>query len=73
MKILLSLRRIPMNANQLARELNLNYRTVMHHIKVLERHGLVSRLGDDYGAPYFISEVLEKNWHLVEEISRRGD
>ncbi len=69
-KIILALRRRPMNPNQLAKELKLNYKTVIHHLEILRKHGLVSRLEESYGAPYFISDALEKNWEIVESILR---
>ena len=70
LKILMLLRRRPMNPNQLARALNVNYRTIMHHLEVLERNGLVVRMNNSYGAPYFISDKLDKNWSVIEEVMR---
>ncbi len=71
MRIILALRSRPMNPNQLARELGLNYRTVQHHLDVLEKHGLIVRLEERYGAPYFLSEDLEENWSIVESLLGR--
>ncbi len=68
LRILKALRREPMNPNQLARVLKLNYKTVIHHLSVLERHGLVVRLESSYGAPYFLSEELERNWEIVNSL-----
>jgi|GEM_PF-207587 transcriptional regulator, ArsR family len=70
LRILLLLKKRPMNPNQLARLLNVNYRTVIHHLDVLERNGLVVRMSRDYGAPYFISEMLEKNWDVLKNVVR---
>ncbi len=68
LKILRALKEKPMNPNQLAKTLNLNYKTVLHHLSVLERHGLVVRLGSGYGAPYFLSDTLERNWEVVNSL-----
>lgn len=56
----------PMNANELAKRLGVDYKTVRHHLDVLMEHGLVERLGDGYGAVYTISAFLKKYWKLLE-------
>ncbi len=70
-RILLLLRDLPLNPHQLARKLGLNYRTVLHHLEVLEKNGLVERLGDGYGAPYMLTEEASRNWSVVEESINR--
>ncbi|WP_052883110.1 ArsR/SmtB family transcription factor [Thermoproteus tenax] len=70
LKILLALSRRPMNANQLSKELNVDYKTVRHHLEVLERNGLVERVGEGYGAIYLVNDLLRRNWDLVEEAAR---
>jgi predicted ArsR family transcriptional regulator len=60
----------PMNAHQLSKELDIDYKTVRHHLEVLEKNGLVERLGRDYGAVYAPSEILQKNWDLLMEVAR---
>ena len=70
LRILLLLRKKPMNPHQLAKALNVNYRTVIYHLELLERYELVSRLDVGYGAPYFISDKLEKRWDLIREVMR---
>ncbi|WP_243666248.1 ArsR family transcriptional regulator [Vulcanisaeta sp. JCM 16159] len=44
LKILLLLKKKPMNPHQLTRALNVNYRTVIYHLELLERYELVSSL-----------------------------
>ena len=56
----------PMNANELARKLGVDYKTVRHHLTVLMEHGLVERLGEGYGAVYVVSSLLKKYWDLLE-------
>ena len=59
----------PFNANQLAQELDLDYKTVRHHIKVLEDNGIISSAGDKkYGAIYFLSNRMEDNFGLFQDI-----
>lgn len=39
-------------------------------LEVLEKNGLVERLGRYYGAVYAPSEILQKNWDLLMEVAR---
>ncbi len=66
-RILLLLKETPLNMNQLAQKLGLNYRTVMHHINVLERNGLIDRVGEGYGSPYILSREAEECWEVICE------
>jgi DNA-binding transcriptional ArsR family regulator len=55
-RLLESLDRSPANAHQLAALLRLDYRTVRHHLRILERNGAVLRpVGNAYATPYEIS------------------
>ena len=68
-RILEALRDRPYNANQLAEALRLDYRTIRHHLHLLEKNGLISRpTGDAYAAPYFLSPYLEGNYAVFEEV-----
>jgi DNA-binding transcriptional ArsR family regulator len=58
----------PRNANQLAEDLDLDYKTVRHHCDVLVENNVLRRSGDDYGAVYLPTEVARGNWDVVEEI-----
>ena len=58
----------PLNANQLAKELKLDYKAIQHHINVLEKNNIISREGGKYGAMYFISTFLEVNMESYNEI-----
>lgn len=56
-----------MNAHEIAEKLGLDYKTVRHHLKVLEKNRLVSSTGS-YGKLYFVSEMLEENIKYFNEI-----
>lgn len=68
-RILRSLEERPRNANQLAEDLDLDYKTVRHHLEVLVENGVVTSSGDEYGAVYLPTDRVRKNWDLVEEIA----
>jgi DNA-binding transcriptional ArsR family regulator len=68
-QILKALRERPLNANQLAGVVHLDYKTIEHHLNVLEENGLVtfSEKGA-YGAVLFLTPRMEEAWSLLEEI-----
>ncbi|MFH0926966.1 MAG: winged helix-turn-helix domain-containing protein [Candidatus Micrarchaeota archaeon] len=62
-KILKSLDKKPLNMRQLSLNLNLDYKTVQGHIKILTQHSILDTEGNKYGAIYFISpEWLDNNY-----------
>ncbi len=72
MKIVMSLKDYPQNANQLAQNLGVNYRTVTHHLSILEENYIVKSEGPKYGKVYFLTDSFLKNYSLFNEIISRG-
>jgi DNA-binding transcriptional ArsR family regulator len=70
-KIISLLRGTPMNANQLASALDVDYRTIRHHLDILEKNEVVTPTGDRYGLVYFLSQNMEKNYAVFESIWNR--
>ncbi|MGD1054565.1 MAG: winged helix-turn-helix domain-containing protein [Nitrososphaerales archaeon] len=66
--ILFALRAQPLNAQQLAEQLKLDYTTVRHHLSVLEKNGLLITEGEKYGKVYFVTEIMESHWANLEAI-----
>ena len=63
------LKKKPLNLHKLAKEAELDYKTVQHHLNVLEKNHLVSVINKgSYGAVYTLSEELEQNYKIFEEI-----
>ncbi|MFC4990156.1 MULTISPECIES: ArsR/SmtB family transcription factor [Saliphagus] len=73
LRILDALDAKPRNANQLAEALELDYKTVRHHLDVLVENGILRTSGDDYGAVYLPTERANHNWDTVEEIMESMD
>ncbi|GAD53585.1 transcriptional regulator, ArsR family [Halarchaeum acidiphilum MH1-52-1] len=63
----------PMNTNQLSNELDLNYKTVQHHLEVLEENDVVTTRGDNYGKMYFLTDRMSENLDILEEIAEQAD
>jgi len=67
-RILEELRRSPANAHQLAGRLDLDYRTVRHHLRLLEQNSVVTRtVPGAYAPPYELSPYLAEHFDLVRE------
>lgn len=58
----------PQNANELSNNLNLEYKTVRYHLKVLEENKLITSVGGGYGKTYFPSDELEENKDIFQKI-----
>jgi DNA-binding transcriptional ArsR family regulator len=69
--ILLGIREQPRNAQQLSQALDLDYTTIRHHLKVLERNRLVITEGEKYGKIYFVSDTMEAHWGKLEEMLKK--
>ena len=70
-KIIQILKETPQNANQLANKLGMDYRTIRHHLEVLEKNRIITSAGDRYGTTYFLSPAMEENYALFEEILKK--
>jgi DNA-binding transcriptional ArsR family regulator len=68
MKIIDLVKEKPYNINQLAESLGLDYKAVQHHISVLEKNNLVTKMGEKYGVLYFFSNYLEANIEAFNEV-----
>lgn len=62
------LRERPYNINQLSTELKMDYKTIQHHIKILEDNKIIVPEEKKYGTIYFYSPTFEQAMHVFEEI-----
>lgn len=62
----------PYNINQLSQVLDLNYRTVKHHLSILYKNEIISTSkAGGYGDVYFLSPKLEGNFEIFTEIEKK--
>jgi DNA-binding transcriptional ArsR family regulator len=61
-RIIEAIKAEPLNANQLCNLLGVDYRTIRHHLDVLEKNRLITAVGEHYGKVYFVSQELEQNY-----------
>ncbi|SFR61737.1 regulatory protein, arsR family [Halogeometricum rufum] len=72
LRIVRALHSRPRNTNQLSNDLDLNYKTVQHHLEVLEENGVVTTEGDNYGQLYFLSERMTDNLDILQEVAEQA-
>ena len=67
LRVVMLLLKRPYNTHQLAQELDLDYKAVQHHMKILEKNNLVTKIGEKYGAIFHLSNFLEYNIRALDE------
>ena len=73
LKIVSHLQTNPSNINQLANKMNLDYKVIQHHVRVLEKNNMITKVGEKYAVAYFISAFLDVNMESFEEIKTKLD
>jgi len=59
----------PSNANRISEMLKLDYKTIRHHLHVLEKNNIITAVNKgNYGAVYFLSEIMKANLSVFNEI-----
>ncbi len=71
-KIVSQLRETPLNTNQISDKLGLDYKVIERHLEILEKHGLVIKVGNRYVVTYFLSSLLEYNLNLFDEVANKS-
>jgi len=67
-RIMSVLRKKPINRNQLAIELGVDYKSVQHHLKILQGKNLVKKMGNKYDVKYCVSTLFENSEFVFDEI-----
>ena len=66
-RIVEMLKEEPANHNRISERLSLDYKTVQHHVKLLEENGvIVSSSKGTYGAVYFLTPYFERYFDSVK-------
>ncbi len=73
LRIINAVKKEPMNANQIAKKLDLDYKTVTHHLDLLKENGVLTTMGEGYGKTYFLTDQMEESMDIMEEIMKSTD
>ena len=71
-KVVLQLKKTPLNTNQLSEQLGLDYKVIERHLEILEKNELVTKVGDRYGSTFFLSSILRSNLNLFDEVADKS-
>jgi len=60
----------PLNAHRISERLELDYKTVQHHLRLLEENQVIvaSSPKAAYGAVYFLTPYIEKNLEVLRQM-----
>lgn len=71
-RLLSLLRRRPYNTNQLATRLEVDYKTVQHHIRVLKQNRIIEEQGTgQYGSVFFFTKDMEESLPEFDAIAAK--
>jgi DNA-binding transcriptional ArsR family regulator len=70
-RIIETLKDTPQNPNQLATLFGVDYKTIRHHIDLLEKNQIITPVGEGYSNTYFLSSLLEENYAVFEDLRKR--
>lgn len=61
----------PYNAQKLAERLDLDYKTVRYHLKILKENNMIISGENTYGTLYFLSTKMRENYDVLIEILKK--
>jgi DNA-binding transcriptional ArsR family regulator len=73
LRIIRTLDETPMNTNQLSNALELDYKTTQHHLERLVENDVLTTMGDNYGKTFFLTDQMEANRDVLDEVARKAD
>jgi predicted transcriptional regulator len=69
-RILSIIMKKPMNSNQLSEKMKVDYKTIAHHVELLEKNGLVYSTSNKYGKMFFPSQQLESSKEILDLVKK---
>ena len=73
-RIIKQLLKKPQNTNQLSKKLKLDFKTIQHHLRVLEKNKLVIyKGGGGFAKIFFPSQMLEENVESFNKIIQENE
>jgi predicted transcriptional regulator len=71
MRIICAITEESLNARELSKKLELDYKTIQHNIKVLESNSLIVRVGEGYGDLFFPSDLISSNLPTLYKVIKK--
>ena len=70
-KILNLIKDTPLNANKIATILNLDHKTVIHHVEILSKNELIVKADKAYAAEFELTQIMKENQDALNEIMEK--
>jgi len=70
-KILNLVKDTPLNAHKISTLLELDHKTIVHHVVILSKNGLIFKESKEYGATYKLTSLMSDNQNVLDEIMER--
>jgi len=70
LKIISVIKEKPLNTNQLAKELGLDYKAIQHHIRILEKNNLVTSVGENMALYISYRLFLKSTWIHLKKLKQ---
>jgi DNA-binding transcriptional ArsR family regulator len=59
----------PLNSHQISKKLNLDHKTIRHHLKILTKNSLIIKSSEEsYGVNYILTPLMKQNIESLKEI-----
>jgi DNA-binding transcriptional ArsR family regulator len=73
LKILCEIIEIPLNASQISKKLNMDYKTASYNLSILLKNNLIIKKGTGYGNLYFPAEIVTSNLSTLYTVIRKAE
>ena len=73
LKILCEIIETPLNARQISKKLNVDYKTASYNLSVLRKNNLIIKEGTGYGDLYFPAEIVTSNLSTLYAVIRKAE
>lgn len=70
-RIIRRIREKPSNMNQLAGHLNLQYKAIQHHVRILTNNSLLVSSGEKYGTVYSLTPWFEAHIEIFNQVCEK--
>lgn len=73
LRILCEIIDIPLNAREISKKLNVDYKTISYNLAILLKNNLIIKNGNPYGAVYYPSEIVTSNLPTLYLVIRKAE
>lgn len=61
----------PSNTHQISKDLQMDYKSIKHHLATMEKNQILGKFDAVYGGVYFLAPLFEENNDVFDEIENK--